>query len=129
MAILFSPYPFPQRILKPCSQPLKTDLFVCLLGGVVLPPKNSVGCFQEDLVRYGDFEGRRRCRDQESEWGSPPNLWCVLGPPSFPASIDSIKHGRSMSSVGNFRPCSLRDVFLYVKEEQPLLASNGAKKG
>ncbi|KAK8611584.1 hypothetical protein V6N13_131631 [Hibiscus sabdariffa] len=50
---------------------------------------------------------------------------CVLGYRSSQTTIEIFRFGRDPSIVGNLSPCSLRDVFQYVKEKQPFLVSRG----
>ncbi|KAL4382920.1 hypothetical protein GQ457_15G010440 [Hibiscus cannabinus] len=122
-----------QRTPILCWQNLKKDLFVCLLGGVVLPPKNDVGLFQDSLVKYGVVGGRRRCEGRESKGGvstKPCNVLgasCVLDYRFSQTTIEILRFGRDPYIVGNLSPCSLRDVFRYVKEKQPFLVPRGPR--
>ncbi|KAK8584747.1 hypothetical protein V6N13_138697 [Hibiscus sabdariffa] len=102
----FSPsYLLSQRIPKLCSQNLKRDLFVCPLGGVVLPPKNDVGLFQDGLIRHGGIGGWGQCTGRRVEGGVFAKAWSIL---------DS-RLARGSSTVENFSHCSLRDVFRATK--------------
>ncbi|KAK8547119.1 hypothetical protein V6N13_099861 [Hibiscus sabdariffa] len=71
--MVFSPFFSPPLLLRNTlilfSQYSVRDVFVCLLGRVVLPPKNSVNLSPESLVKYECVAWWRRRRGQRKGGG------------------------------------------------------------
>ncbi|KAK8628440.1 hypothetical protein V6N13_064147 [Hibiscus sabdariffa] len=122
-SLYYPPSLTPQSNPKVCSQNPKNDLLVCLLGCVVIPPKNGVGHSRDVLVRLEVVEGGEDAGAESRREGVYAKSRCILDPSyelgcrSFSATLEIVKLGQYFYIDGNSRPlCPVRVMNQIVKE-------------